>query len=370
MLNLFRRRPSLLCGAPKPRRQRAAVLALAWAALGLTGQVAGPCGRAFAQAPPESSEAHRRFQLGVQHFQAGRYAEALGNFEHAYRLKPHPLVRVNIANCYDKLHRPVEAIDAFEAFLAAHEGSEQQRHEVEAAVDRLSKQLGRLVLRVRPASALSQVDAETEARHGARWLVPGSHRLVLSAEGYESSSRNVQIRAGEIEEVDAKLAPSRDVLASEPIRTEPIVQPLAPLSTGPLVPVGATAGPSAARAARAQHSSGALWISGGATLVVGITALVTGQLALAANREFNSDVRAVRNPQLNELQRAAAWAHGVDASDRAESMAAATDVLLGLTFVGAGLTTYFWLAGGAREQSRAGVRANISPGRVQVSAQF
>jgi hypothetical protein len=330
-----------------------------------------PCSALRADAPnAETSEAHRRFQLGVQHFQAGRYAEALGNFEHAYRLKPHPLVRVNIANCYDRLQRPVEAIDAFEAFLAAHEGSEQQRREVEAAVDRLSKQLGRLVLRVRPASALSQVDADTEPRHGARWLVPGEHRLVVSAEGYESSTRRVRMRAGELEVVTVELAASRDPLAVEPLRTEPIARPLAPLSSGPLVPTQLATSPEPSPSPR--HSSAARWVSGGATLVLGVTGLVTGQLALAAKREFDRDLRAVRNPLLNESQRAGAWAHGVDASDRAESLAAATDVLLGLTLVGAGFTTYFWLAGGAAEerQAGAGVRAAVAPGHVQVSAQF
>jgi len=341
----------------------------------LTAEAALPRSLVHADPPAAApSEAHRRFQLGVQHFQAGRYAEALGNFEHAYRLKPHPLVRVNIANCYDKLQRPVEAIDAFEAFLATHEGTEQQRHEVEQAVDRLSKQLARLVLRVHPPSALSRVDDDTDARPGARWLVPGPHRLIVSAEGYQNSTRSVQMQAAEIEVVSVELAPNRDTLASEPIRSEPIVQPLTPLSTGPLLPDD-PAKTAAAPAANHDHSSAPLWISGGATLVLGITALVTGQLALSANREFNTNLRAVRNPLLNEFQRAGAWSRGVDASDRAESLAAATDVLLGLTFAGVGLTAYLWLAGRAgrvAEQSHANasVRAEVLPGRVQLSAQF
>src|ERR1700712_5002648 len=81
-------------------------------------------GAASAQATsPATTQARELFQAGVQHYEAGQFTQALAEFERAYALKPHPLVQVNIANCYDKLNQPAEALSHFDAFLASTEGS-------------------------------------------------------------------------------------------------------------------------------------------------------------------------------------------------------------------------------------------------------
>jgi hypothetical protein len=98
-----------------------------------------------------------------------------------------------------------------------------------------------------------------------------------------------------------------------------------------------------------------------------VTAVVTGQLALAANRDFNENLSAVRNPMLTEFQRAGAWARGVDAANRADAFAAVTDVLLALTLVSAGLTTYFYLAD---HDETPNVRVRTQAGRLQLKAVF
>ncbi|HET8931793.1 MAG TPA: hypothetical protein VFN67_00065, partial [Polyangiales bacterium] len=54
----------------------------------------------------ETNQARELFQSGVERYEAGQYPQALSDFERAYALKPHPLVQVNIANCYDKLNQP------------------------------------------------------------------------------------------------------------------------------------------------------------------------------------------------------------------------------------------------------------------------
>ncbi|MEY4579716.1 MAG: hypothetical protein RL701_4419 [Pseudomonadota bacterium] len=321
---------------------------------------------------PDTREARRAFQAGVEHFEAGRYVEALGNFEHAYRLKPHPLVQVNIANCYDKLKRPVEAVEHFEAFLATTEGNSVQRQEVEQAVERLTRQLGRLTVHVTPAGARSTLDQQTELRRDAQWVAPGLHRLVITADGFETEARNLAVQAGELSELRIELTPrpKSDAIPKSPA---PMIEPVAPpAELTPAQPVAlAPVQPSAADP-DAHSAALKLWITGGSTLVLGITAAITGQLALAANREFDTNLSAVRNTMLTEFQRAGAWARGVDASDRAEALAAATDVLIALTFVGVGLTTYFYLTGSAAEHSGTQVAFQAGPtsGRVQLRAQF
>ena len=71
----------------------------------------------------EPSSAAELFAAGVRHFEAGEFEDALESFTQAYRLKPHPIVRVNMANCFEELGRPVEAEFNYERFLS--ESAEQ-----------------------------------------------------------------------------------------------------------------------------------------------------------------------------------------------------------------------------------------------------
>jgi hypothetical protein len=76
---------------------------------------------------------------------------------------------------------------------------------------------------------------------------------------------------------------------------------------------------------------------------------------------------------LTEYQRAGAWARGVEAADRADTLAAVTDILLAFTFVGVGLTTYFYLSDkNASEQSRVRValRTDANSGQLQLRGNF
>ena len=86
-----------------------------------------------------------------------------------------------------------------------------------------------------------------------------------------------------------------------------------------------------------------VWIAGGVTFAALMGSIVTGQLALAADREFNGDLAAVRNLSLSNTERAEAWDDGMDAADRAHTYAVVTDVLLSTAVVGAVLTTVLYL---------------------------
>jgi hypothetical protein len=305
---------------------------------------------------PETNEARSLFQAGVADYEAGRYGEALGEFEQAFRLKPHPAVQVNIANCYDRLKRPVDAVEHFEAFLASGEGSVDQRAEVQIALAELSKQIGMLSLHITPTTAHINLDDGGELRHDGHWVSPGRHHLEISSPGYESAVRDIDVRPGEVAEVRVDLA--REASAHAPKDTT-TPAPAAVPATLPLEPPRASSGAGLATD---------VWVSGGATFVLGITAAVTGQLALAANREFDTNLIAVRNPMLTEFQRAGAWARGVDAANRAETLAAATDVLLVLTLVGAGVTGYLYIAG--RDAEPAQAQVSVGAGHVQLRGRF
>ena len=306
------------------------------------------------------------FESGVQSFEEGRFPEALASFEQAYRLKPHPLVQVNIANCYDKLNQPADALEHFEAFLASAEGSPAQREEVRAAVARLAKLAGRLNLQLTPEQTSGTLDDQAGLHPPNQWVSAGRHRLTFAAPGYEPVVRVVDVRAGETTDVSVNL---------QPLPPPTLATSAAPASQGTQAagPTTTPLPPTAMSGAQSRPLPANIWISGGATFGLGVVAVVTGQLALAANREFDANLSAVRNSTLTEYQRAGAWARGVDAANRADALAAVTDVLLGLTLVGAGLTTYFYLADRNQPETRSprvSLQASPRSGQVALRGHF
>ena len=102
------------------QRTTAAALIVAWTATSVLAQSPSQA-PGQAQAQPQGEEAIRArakqlFEAAVVEYDAARYAPALVGFQEAFRIRPHPLVRVNMANCYDKLGKTLQAIFHFEQF--------------------------------------------------------------------------------------------------------------------------------------------------------------------------------------------------------------------------------------------------------------
>jgi hypothetical protein len=322
----------------------------------------------------DTAHARQLFEAGVTDYDAGNYSEALAHFQEAYRLKPHPLVRVNIANCYDKLGQPALAMQHFEAFLASGEGSPAQRDEVQTALGTLQKRVGRVALTVVPDGAQIVVD-EHDERYAPLTepilLTMGSHRLSIAHAGYLSEQRVLDVKPNETEQLHIELTSSPN---TEP---EPVAEAVAPVAAPP--PAATPIAPEPAMIASAPPPSAAgeagrglptsIWLVGGATFAIGIAAIVTGQLALAASREFDSNLASVRDPSLNEFQRSGAWSRGVDAANRADALAATTDILLAITLLGAGLTTYLAISDYESQPLVAVSFANHG-GRLQLHGRF
>lgn len=346
--------------------------------------------------PPDANVTRARelFELGVQTYDRGVYFEALRYFQEAYQLRPHPLVRVNIANCYEKLDRPAEAILNFELFLASNAGTPAQQKEVRDALAQLRRRVGRLVLSVSPEGARVVIDGKDERRapiSDALLLKAGRHQITASLEGHETAMRVVDVAGEGISELTIALtaiAPAEptgappEAAAAEPApppaepapeaAAEPLPAPpiLEPLPSAPAAP-SESAQPPALDATDSQRGGlpTLVWLTGGATFAALMSAIVTGQLALSADREFNGDLAAVRNSSLTDTQRASAWAQGIDSADRAQSFAVATDVLLSVALAGAVLTTVFYVD---HRSEPTEVTASVGPGQagLQLSSRF
>lgn len=312
---------------------------------------------ARAQDEATKARAKEAFQAGVADYGAGKYQDALTHFQEAQRLKPHPMVQVNIANCHDKLDQPIEAIFNYERFLDSGQANDDQRKEVAAALKRLRGMVGRLLLSVTPDGTSVTIDGGEARRTPIEEPIPlkaGTHHLDAKHDGYEPATRDLDVKGGAVVEVALQLTEAKAAAA-------PIVAPVpAPAPAPPPAPVAQpapaepapVAAPAPAEPAppededleeRGPGLSTRVWIAGGATVAVAIGATVTGLLALSAESDFNAQrqLRFSMDPNLAAGDRVAAYNAALDAADRADTLAIVTDVLIGVAVVGAGITTYF-----------------------------
>jgi tetratricopeptide (TPR) repeat protein len=97
--------------------------------------------RAIGEDDPDVEIARRHFDKGARAYQAHDYANALGEFLEARRVKPLPAFDYNIGRCYDRLERYEEAVTFYERYLATHPG-EPDQSEVTARVKVLKQRIG------------------------------------------------------------------------------------------------------------------------------------------------------------------------------------------------------------------------------------
>ena len=302
---------------------------------------------ALAQTEAERAQARAAFQRGVEAYAAERFQEALGAFQEAYRIAPHPSVRVNMANCYERLDRPLEALDHFERFLAeADNASPEQQREVRTAVRRLRQQVGEVFVRVQPDGATVRVGTTVRT---APILEPielarGAHRVEVSLAGYRSETREVQVRGGDRVELTVTM-----VEATEPV-TPPVADPLvgeANDTTGDTTNDTSDLDDDAfdstdEESGRRLHFDTPTIAAGAATVVLLATTIGLGVAALGAESDFDDALeRSTSAPTPDE--RNAARQEGRDADRRASRLSITTDVLAVTTVLAAGATVFFLL---------------------------
>lgn len=155
---------------------------------------------------------------GVASFNHGDFSAALESFSAAYRLAPHPSVRVNIANCYMQLHRPVDALTYFEAFLAeSPTAPAAQRDDVRRQIEELRGQIAEVHVGLSPdgvRDAIVSVDGSATAIQNVVRMMPGRHVVEASAEGFVAERTEVQATAGMRRELVIRLRTPAEAAAA------------------------------------------------------------------------------------------------------------------------------------------------------------
>ena len=331
-------------------------------------------GVAHAQEPDDRERAHAEFSRGVEAFQAADYATALDAFQEAYRLAPHPAVRVNIANCYDRLGRPLEALFHFEHYLSEAERlTAAQRREVEGSIERLSQQVGSLTFQVTPDGARITIDGADQRR--APVVEPvrvtaGTHVVEVQLEGYAPERQTVDVQGGRTARVALRLRRAEAAIAAtsttttsttgasttgttttateteaeattEVATTEPVAEPV--------VEVPAEEPP---REGGGLRMTTPVWIAGGITAALLVGWAITGPLALVANSDFDAQVARSNDLSLSEAERQEAGDQARATAGTARALAITSDVLLVATALGAGATVFFFIIAQTEEDGR------------------
>lgn len=309
---------------------------------------------AKAQTDDERAQARAAFQRGVEAYGAERYEDALRSFQEAYRVAPHPSVRVNMANCYERLDRPIEALGHFERFLVeAESASPSQQQEVRAAVRRLRRQVGEVFLRVQPEGAMVQIDGvltRTAPVLEAVELARGTHRVEVSMAGFAATSRSFEVRGGDRVELNVTLEES----AAGTRLTSPVTSPAPDAlqneerdadDVDDEGPGEEAERDEDARRGRSLHFGTSTTVAGAATVGLLGAAIGVGVAALGAESDFEDAVTAASTAP-TAAERNAARANGRDADRRASRLSIATDVLAVGALLAAGATVFFLLWGG------------------------
>lgn len=258
---------------------------------------------AVASAQPQDRIARTHFESGRSYYDQGRYAEALHEFQEAYRLASpdrKPIMLYNIGQTQERLGRLPEAIAALRQYLDENPDADD-RPQVETRIENLQVRVDatRIALRANEDGASVLVDGAavgTTPLAEAIRVTPGAHELRVEKEGFRAFSLRVTVPVGEEVAAEATL-----------------VSEAAPASGQP-----ATAAPAASEGPRLYT-----WVAAGVAGAAAIAGGAFGFLALGRRDDANAEATGDR-PTYD------------DARSSAETFALVADVSFGVAVVAAG----------------------------------
>ena len=150
----------------------------------------------------QQAEARQHFQTGTQHYQAGRFAEAIEEFRTAYRLYASPTILFNLAQAYRSDGQLVNAIATFRRYLEDAEGalSAQQRQEVLDVIAEIESSRAVLSFEVEPAGVTVILDGRelgTSPLPRGVEVMPGEHTITLRMTDYDPHEERITVNAHE-----------------------------------------------------------------------------------------------------------------------------------------------------------------------------
>jgi len=165
------------------------------------GKKAGDTGKKMTDKQKKDA-ARAHYAEGKKRLDAKDYAGALTEFQAANDLIPSPQAQQKIAQCYDGMGKTAEAIAAYEKFVEAAKDKPNLAADVDAAKARIAAMKNAPVpVKVTSDPASASVEVDGVAQMGTTpmevKLTPGTHKVKVSAPGYEPMEKTVEVKAGE-----------------------------------------------------------------------------------------------------------------------------------------------------------------------------
>lgn len=183
-------------------------------------------GHAEPVAAQESDESNRLLQEALTEYNAGRWDEAYTLFERMHRAGPSARTLRGMGLSAYEARRYATAVRDLGAALAETRRplNAEQRKEVEKVLAAANGFVARFTLRLQPQDAQLAVDGREPLLEGESVLLldPGAHELTASAQGYQSATRQLDVRAGDRRELGLVLqAQGSDATAAATVATTP-----------------------------------------------------------------------------------------------------------------------------------------------------
>ncbi len=277
---------------------------LASVALTVAGAVCGVTATARADEAGAAAEgpAKAAYRQGVEHFKQKQFADAIREFNKAYRLDPNPVLVFNMARAFEELKQYESAIEYYRKYLEMLPDAPDRKTVEESirTLEILQKQaatpvLVPLTVTSKPDGARVFVDGREVGTTPLKTTVPaGHHYLAVEADGHE------------------RHASEFDATAEAPAEREVVLLPR-------------TAGVDPAKASPGLSRRGWAFITMGAGGAVGALGGVSGLLASRkADKldEIDADPRKASESQYEDLK------------SEGKTYALAADVLMGVGAAG------------------------------------
>ena len=161
-------------------------------------------------AADDVTEARTRFDQGSKLYRAGKYRDAIVQFEAAYRVKPHGAIHYNVAQCWEKLEQWPEALQGYQAYLR-EVADARDRAAVRATMGRIERRLAAagvqaLLVYTDPPGAAVRIDGKPRGRTPYHLtLAPGIYRVSISLDGYAPDEQEVEMNMAGTRLVDVVL---------------------------------------------------------------------------------------------------------------------------------------------------------------------
>jgi hypothetical protein len=237
-------------------------------------------------APTRSRAYDAAISQGVAAYQAGRYPQAYEQFRQAHLLDPNARTLRGLGIVEHKLGHYARATQFLERALSEERNplTEIQRADATQLVRDMRAMVGRYQLKRRPADAMISIDGrEVEVVAGKPLVLDaGPHKITVSAPGYASRTRMLQVEGHADAELRFVLVPVALSAGKQALSAGKQVMP-ATTTSEPSVP-----SPAARQAERPWQRTLA-WVAAAGAGVALTSATVAWRLRESAADRWNSD---------------------------------------------------------------------------------